>query len=257
MQNILQELIINNIFAFLLVFMRFGTAMMIMPGIGDSFVPPRIRLLFALAVSFVVTPILASNMPNIPSNTLALFMLLISEFFIGVFIGLVMRIIVSALDTAGTIASVQSGLSNAMVFNPATNAQGSILGAVYSSLGVTLILVTDMHHFLISSVFESYQLFPANGSIPDIGSLSEVITNVVNVSFIIGVQIALPFLIVGTILQIGLGLLGRLMPQMQIYFVALPIQILLTLIIIVITLSSGVLYWLHSYEGIIFQSFTQ
>src|SRR5665213_1742787 len=98
MQNFLQELLVGNIFAFLLIFMRFGTALMIMPGIGDSFVSPQIRLLFALAISFVLTPVLAVHLPSIPSDTGQLVALLVSEAFIGIFIGTTMRILVSALD---------------------------------------------------------------------------------------------------------------------------------------------------------------
>src|SRR4051812_20025708 len=118
MHNFLQELVVNNIFAFLLIFMRFGVALMIMPGIGDTFVSPTVRLLFAAAISFILTPVLAPHLPAIPSNTGVFIELLLSEVFIGIFIGLIMRIMISALDTAGTIVSIQASLSNASLFNP-------------------------------------------------------------------------------------------------------------------------------------------
>lgn len=254
MQNFLQELVVGNIFAFLLIFMRFGVALMIMPGIGDSFVSPTIRLLFALAISFVLTPVLSPNLPAIPANTVVLVTMLVSEAFVGVFIGTVMRILVSALDTAGTIVSIQAGLSNATLFNPTTNTQGSVISAVYSALGVTLILVADIHHQMLAAVVDSYHLFPASGAFPDMGSISEVISKTVAVAFKIGVQLAIPFLVVGLLVQIGLGMLGRLMPQLQVFFLAMPLQILLSLLTLLLVLSAGVIFWLNGYETILTQS---
>ncbi|MCE9508359.1 MAG: flagellar biosynthetic protein FliR [Alphaproteobacteria bacterium] len=247
-------MVVGNLFAFLLIFMRFGTALMIMPGIGDTFVSPMMRLLFALAMSFVLTPVLSPHLPAIPGHTGMLLALLTSEAFIGIFIGTVMRILVSALDTAGTIVSIQAGLSNATLFNPATEAQGSIISAVYSSLGVTLLLVADFHHRMLASVVDSYQLYPASGAFPEMGDLLETISKTVTMAFKIGVQMAIPFLVVGTLVQIGFGVLGRLMPQLQIFFVAMPLQIFLSLLILALTLSSGIIYWLNGYETILYQS---
>lgn len=249
MSSLLQDIVVGNLFAFLLVFMRFGMALMIMPGIGDSFVSPQIRLLFALAVSFVLAPFLAPSLPTIPSQDLALVMLLISEAFIGIFIGTIMRILVSALDTAGMVTSMQSGFATAMMFNPVTSSQGSIIGAVYSSLGVTLLFVTNMHHYMLASVVESYQMFPASGLLPDIDSMMEAIARTVSTAFKIGVQMAVPFLVVGIITQTGFGLLGRLMPQIQVFFLTIPIQIVMSLVMLSLTLSAGIMYWLNGFES--------
>ena len=254
MQNFLQEMVVGNLFAFMLIFMRFGVALMIMPGIGDSFVSPTIRLLFALTISFVLTPVLSTHLPSIPSNTGALMALLVSEAFIGLFIGTVMRILISALDTAGTLVSVQAGLSNASLFNPSIDAQAPILSAVYSSLGVTLIFVSDMDHQMLAAVVDSYKLFPASGAFPDLGSVSETITRIATLAFKIGVQLAIPFLVVGTLVQIGFGILGRLMPQVQVFFLAMPVQIFLSLMIMLLVMSASITYWLNGYETILSQS---
>lgn len=254
MQNILQDLVVGNLFAFLLIFMRFGMVIMIMPGIGDSFVPQPIRLLFILAFCFVLTPVLAPTLPPIPSQSLAFFSLMISEAFIGVFIGTVMRIMISALDTAGLLVSMQASFSNALMFNPVTAAQGSVLGAIYASLGVTLLLVTDMHHYMLAAIVNSYQLFPVEGNFSNAADFSQAIVQIVASSFKIGVQIAMPFIVVGTMLQIGLGFLGRLMPQVQVFFLAQPIQIILSLAMLTTVLSAGMLYWMNGFENIVTES---
>src|SRR4051812_47900789 len=100
MQSLLQDLIVGHVFAFLLIFMRLGTALMIMPGIGDTFVSPQLRLSFALGMGFVLTPFLAHNLPAPPAQAVVMVELLMTEAFIGLFIGTVMRIMIGALDTA-------------------------------------------------------------------------------------------------------------------------------------------------------------
>ncbi len=249
MQSLLQDIVVGHIFAFMLIFMRLGMALMIMPGIGDSFVSPQVRLHFALGMAFVLTPFLAPNLPPIPKASVDMIVLLMTEAFIGIFIGTVMRIMVNALDTAGSVISIQAGFSNALVFNPATASQGTLVGALYSVTGVTLLFVTNMHHYMLASVVDSYMVFPANGTLIDIKSVYEVIAQTVNVAFKLGVQLALPFLIVGTLVQVGFGLLGRLMPQVQIFFLALPVQILLSLVMLTMVLSAGMMFWLSSFEN--------
>lgn len=254
MHGFLQDLIVSHLFAFLLIFMRFGTALMIMPGIGDSFVSPSIRLLYALGLSFVLTPVLGAQLPSIPTQTVLLVGLLLSEAMIGLFIGTLMRIMVSALDTAGTIVSVQAGLSNANIFNPATESQAAVISALYSALGVTLIFATNTDHNMLAAVVNSYQLFPAKDGFPDMGSLSEAISKTTTLAFKVGAQLAFPFLVVGTLMQVGLGLLGRLMPQIQIFFVAMPLQILLSFLIMLVAVSVGVIYWLDGYSTMLGKS---
>ena len=81
MQSLLQDIVIGHVFAFMLIFMRLGMALMIMPGIGDSFVSPQVRLHFALGMSFVLTPFLGSNLPPVPKESVDMITLLLSEAF--------------------------------------------------------------------------------------------------------------------------------------------------------------------------------
>lgn len=244
----LETFIDLHFFAFLLIFTRIGVAMMVMPGIGESFTPTNVRLLIALGLSLVMTPALSGHLPPIPSSPGLMFLLIGSEAITGLFIGTVMRLMISALDTAGMIISLNTGLANAQVFNPTSGGQGSIIGAFFGMLGVTMIMVTNMHHFLLMTIFESYQMFPADGYISSTGQMAEVIAQVVNTAFNTGAKLAMPFIIVTLVLYTGFGLLGRLMPQIQIFFLALPVQILLAIMTLMLTFSTVMLYWLTVYE---------
>lgn len=245
--SLLEEFLTTGVFAFIMIFVRFGTALMIMPGIGDSFVPMNIRLMIALAICLVVTPIIQPFIPTPIPPFPTMFALILMEFIIGLFIGTISRILMTALDTAGMLISMASGISNAQVFNPAMATQGSLFGAFLSVMGVTMLFVTNLHHLLLMGLVESYHMFPI-GNVPDTGSMAELVTRAVASSFMIGFQIAMPFVVVSLMIYIGMGVLSRLMPQIQVFILAVPLQILLALMVMSMALSAIMLFWLSAYE---------
>lgn len=248
----LEEFLVTGVFAFVLTFVRMGTAMMILPGIGDSFVSQRIRLHMALGVSFVLFPLIMPHLPNPIPGTTVLFVLIIMEFIIGLFFGTIARIFMTALDTAGMVISFSSSLSNAQLFNPSLAAQGSLVGAFLSVTGVMVVFASNLHHLLIMGLIESYALFPI-GAVPDAGSMAELVAKAVSTSFAIGVKIGAPFLVITLLIYMGMGVLSRLMPQIQVFLLALPLQILLSLVTMSFVLSAGFLYWLRQFEnGMVF-----
>lgn len=244
---LLEEYLTSSILAFILVFVRIGTAMMILPGIGDSFTPRNIRLYIALAISVVLAPFLQRYIPSEVPSSAMLFTLITMEFIIGLFFGTIARIFITALDTAGMVISLSTGLANAQLFNPIMAGQGSIMGAFLSVTGVVLIFATNLHHLLIYGLVDSYEGFPV-GAIPDVGSMAELVTKAVSTSFLIGVQIGTPFLVVGLMLYIGMGVLTRLMPQIQVFILALPLQILLGFVTMALVVSTALMFWIGRYE---------
>lgn len=250
--SMLEEFLVTGVFAFIVIFVRFGTAMMIMPGIGDSFVPNNVRLYIALAFSLVMTPVLTKYVPNPLPQFGMMISLIVIEFITGLFIGTIARILMMALDTGGMLISMASGISNAQVFNPSLAVQGSIFGAFLSVTGVTLLFVTNLHHLLIHGLVESYEMFPVGG-IPDTGSMAELMAKAVSASFMTGFQISLPFVIISMVLYVGMGVLSRLMPQVQIFMIAIPLQIMLALTMLAIVLSGIMLFFLSRFEdGMVF-----
>ncbi|MGZ9109303.1 MAG: flagellar biosynthetic protein FliR [Micavibrio sp.] len=243
----LEQFLTAGVFAFILTFVRIGTALTIMPGVGDSFTPQQIRLYIALGISLVLAPLVAPMMPDPVPEGPALVILIMMEFIIGLFIGSVARVMMMALDTAGMVVSMQSGLGNAQLFNPAFSSQGSLVGAFLSVTGVIVLFATNMHYLLFFGLIDSYHMFPV-GSIPDTGSMADLMAGAVAASFMIGVQISAPFLIVGMIIYIGMGVLSRLMPQIQVFMVAMPLQILVSLMTLAIVLSATMLFWAHKFE---------
>ena len=247
METTLNEYMTMGVFAFMVVFTRIGAAMTIMPGVGDSFTPANIRLYIALGLSVCLAPLMMDSVPNPLPSTAGLLLLLGMEFIVGLFFGTVARIFMTALDTAGMIISMQSGLSNAQLFNPALSSQGSLIGAFLSISGVVVLFAANMHHLLFYGLVGSYELFPV-GVVPDAGSMAEMIAGAIAASFKIGLQLSAPFIVIGMMLYIAMGVLTRLMPQIQVFMLAMPLQILLSLVLLALVISSMYLYWVGQFE---------
>ncbi len=244
----LQQLIPNDLFSLLLVFARVGGAIMLLPGFGENYVSPRIRLLFALAITVVLTPVVIDKVPGQPDSLLGVFFLVGGEVLIGVFFGGLARIMVSALHVSGTIIGFQASLGNATLLDPGTEQQASLVATFVNVIGVFLIFAADLHHLMLMALVDSYSVF-LPGAPPPMSDLSETVSRVFSQSFALGVQIAAPFIVVGLVFYIGVGLLARLMPQVQVFFIAMPIQIMLGFLLMVLTLSAGMLWFLANYES--------
>lgn len=252
MEETLQNFLTTGVYAFMLTFVRIGTAVMIMPGIGDSFVSERVRLLVALAMSFVLLPISSQYIPTPIPGAVGLLTYVFGEAVIGLFFGTVARIFMMATDTAGMVISISSGLGNAQVFNPSLATQGSLIGALMSITGVVVLFATNMHHLIISAIIDSYNSFPVTGFV-DTASMAELIAKTVSASFAIGVKMAIPFIVLTLLIYVGMGVLSRIMPQVQVFLIALPLQILLSIILLALTLMAIFAYWAGQFEqGMVF-----
>lgn len=243
----LNHFLTTGVFAFILTFVRVGTAVMIMPGIGNAFVPPNVRLYFALAFAFVLFPILQSRIPDPIPETITLFTMIIMEFVSGLVIGTVMRVLMAALDIAGMIIATQSSLANASLFNPAFSSQGTVISTFMTLTGVLLLFVTDMYQLMITGIIKSYDLFPV-GQIPDMGSVAELMIKEIDLAFLVAVQMTAPFLVLVLMLYVGMGVMSKLMPQIQVFMIAVPIQIALALITMTMVMSGMMLLWLNRFD---------
>lgn len=242
------SLVGGSVFAFFLVFVRLGAAFLIMPTIGEQFVSTRIRLLFSLATALLVTPLVTPLLPPAPPTPAELAALVMAEALVGLFIGTIARMMMSALEVAGHFISTQLGLAAAQAFNPALATPGSPVGALLGILALLLIFATDLHHMLILAVVDSYTLFQPGVWMP-LGDVAQHMTRVVSQSFLVGMQMASPFLVIGLMFYLGLGLISRLVPSIQVFFVGLPIQTMLGTFLLSVSLSALMLFWLAAFEA--------
>jgi flagellar biosynthesis protein FliR len=243
----LDQLVPANLFAALLIFCRLGSAMMLLPGFGEVYVPQRFRLLLALVMSGLLTPVLAPMLPALPGSPAVLGVMVLGEITVGVFIGTLARMMIAALEVAGTMISLQIGLSAASMFNPASDQNGSALpAAFYGMLGVVLIFLTDLDHMLLRAAVDSYGLFKP-GDLPPFGDLTATVVRFAAGSFRLAFEMAAPFIIVGLVFFVALGIIARLVPQLQVLFIAQPLQILGGLVLFSVVLVSGMRWFLEAF----------
>jgi flagellar biosynthetic protein FliR len=243
----LGPLLTQEVFAFALVFVRLGAALMLLPTIGESTVPARTRLHLALAFTLVLTPVLAGSLPAVPGGALELFVLVLGEAAVGLFLGASARIIMSALHVGGMVFAFQSSLAAAQIFDPNQASRTAITGNFLNLLAIVVIFATDLHHLLLAGLVDSYAVFPAGASWPAADG-ANAMARLVADAFRIGMQIAAPVLVAGFLLYLGGGLLNRLMPQMQVFFIMMPIQITLAFIILILSLSAMLYLFINFFD---------
>lgn len=236
-----------EIYSFLLVFLRFGSAIMLMPGLMSSYVSTRIRLLTAITITMVIIPFLSKELPPPPTTTVELLSVCFLEVTYGIFLGVCMQIFFQALSLAGNYAGQAIGFGNAQIFDPAFQTQSIVIQTFLSMIAITVIFVTDLHHLMFSAVIDSYKIFPAGSPLP-LDNFADFLTNSLNKSFIIGFKLSAPFVAFTIIFYTGMGLVSRLMPQLNIFFLSLPLQIYLGLGVLFLTTPIMILWFMRYYE---------
>ena len=234
-------------FTFLLVFARLGSIMMLAPGIGEQSVPVRLRLVFALSLTVLMYPLVAGQYGPLPQTLVGVVRLFLFELMIGLFLGMTARMLIATLAFAGTVIAFQTGLAFAMNVDPAQGTQGAIFGNFLTILAITMIFATELHHIMIAGVAASYEILPPDAGLP-VASATEVVVRVVSQTFMIGMQISAPFLLFGFVFYFGLGLLSKLMPQLQVFFIAMPLNISLGFLMLAVLLGAMMVWFLDFYE---------
>ena len=140
-------------------------------------------------------------------------------------------------------------LSSAFTFNPAAAGQSTVVGTLFTIMGVVLMFATDLHHLLILAVANSYTFFtPTAGMLA--GDMASTIAETLSHAFFVGLQFSAPFLIISLGIYFAMALIARLVPQIQIFFLAIPVQIMIGLTALSTALSASMLYFLVEFEGV-------
>lgn len=228
-----------DIWPYFLVGGRFLGMVVFFPGISGGAVPPRFRAFLALGLTLSITPFMTASMPavpQLPASSLALF---IQEMAIGMLFSLTLKAFFSALDIAGSSTGYQIGLSNAFVKGDESEQQNSILTSFLHLGALTLFFATGLHFHLLSFFIEMYRVLPphAFGSFI-LFDFFHFFLKVLSLSFTLGVLLAGPMIIISVLNYLMAGIINRLVPQMQVFFIIQPLQIMLGLGVLTLVLPS-------------------
>jgi flagellar biosynthetic protein FliR len=212
-------------FGWVLLIARAGAVCMLLPGIGELELPAQIRLGFALALSAIMLPVIAPLVPPASAASWRVAAMVLAEIATGLWLGWLTRLWLLALPIAGQIIAAMTGLANVLQPDPSLGAQTSVLSRALGLCGPTIVLATGLYALPLGALADSYRLVPPGVFLPD-GAATETVVSAVGAAFALSLQLAAPFIVFALLWHSAAGLLARLIPQLQIYFAAMPGQIL-------------------------------
>ena len=219
--------------AFLILFARIGSVWMLLPAFSDEAVPGQVRLLISIGLTAALFGLLRVEVVGQLSDG-ALFGTVLAELLTGLGLGMLVRMMFHAANIAGSVISLQIGLTTALVFDPAVNGQTPLLAKMFSLAATLTCFAAGLHHLWIGALIHSYQLFPL-GSMPVSGDWATLATATAGKAFLLAISLAAPFLIYGIVFNVAVGLAARLSPQIQIFFIVQPLNLLLGLALLAVT----------------------
>lgn len=213
----------------LLLFARVGAILMLLPGFSEEAVPARLRFLVAVGTTVGLWGLLSGHVAQLTLSPA----ILLTELGIGIALGLLVRIIFTAATMAGSIISLQIGLSSALISDPSLGGHSALLSRMIALAGVTAALAAGIHHIWFAAIVKSYSAFPP-GAVPDIATLAQRAVQAATDATRLAVSLSAPFLIFGLVFNLTLGLAARLAPAIQIFFIAQPLTILAGLALVLL-----------------------
>jgi flagellar biosynthetic protein FliR len=238
--------------AFMLVFARIGAMVMLLPALGESNIPVRIKLAIALLLTLILLPLHRQAFQIDMQSLASVLVLMVREILVGILLGATARVTLAALQVAGAVIAQQMGLGFVTSVDPTQGEQGVLVGNFLTMLGVTLLFATDSHYLVIAALNDSYRIFSPGEAIAA-GDVAALATKAFAAAFKLGLQLSAPFLVFGLVFNIGLGVLARLMPQMQVYFVGVPLSILAGFLVLAVVLTAMMGTFLDYFTGVMHQ----
>ncbi len=230
------------VFPFFLLLARLGTAVMVFPAISDPSINMRARLLITLGITLILLPVLGGNLPALPARTGDMLLLLFSEMVIGLLLGLGARLMMAAMSLAGEIIAFMAGFQSASLFDPSTNTNSGAPSVFLTLCAGAVVLGLNLHHQLIYAVIESYNMFKP-GMLPDVSDIAAAYVEMMRVIMQLGLQLAAPVVVAGLLTNTLFGVLNRLVPQLQIFFVSVPVTITVSLVLLIAGLGMMLQLW--------------
>ncbi|MEH7122842.1 flagellar biosynthetic protein FliR [Bacillus sp. JJ1773] len=222
--------------AFLLIFVRVTSFFLMMPLFSYRSIPTAAKIGLGFFMSLVMVFTIDTPALEIDNHY---FLLIIKEALVGLLIGFIAYLILSAIQIAGGFIDFQMGFAIANVIDPQTGAQSPLMGQYLYTIGLFFLLTVNGHHLLLDGVFYSYQFIPLEQPWISFGNenMAEYVVKAFNSMFIIAFQMSIP--VVGSLflVDIALGIVARTVPQLNVFVVGLPLKIGVSFIVLLTVMS--------------------
>lgn len=203
---------------------------MLAPVFGARGVPALVRLGLAASITVIVYPLISAAKPSIPIELLPYIAVVIKEVLVGLVIGFLIYTLTAILQGAGQLIDFQMGFTMGAAIDPVYGVQSPMMGNFQVILTTMLLLATNSHHYLIAAMLKSYAYIPINPSNLPSNYLyyAQLVSNV----FTLSIQLAMPIFGALLVSDIGVGLLSRTVPQLNIFSIVFPVKIIFGFIIL-------------------------
>jgi flagellar biosynthetic protein FliR len=213
---------------YFLVLTRILAMMIQVPVLGGQGVPQQIRLSLGLILSVVLIPWQQLPVDAKTIELAAYAVAVAKELFLGTLIGFACSATFGAIQIAGEALGLESGFGSGRIFNPSLGDSGSEFSQIFVMVSLMVFLIIDGHHLFIIAMQKTFEVIPANGPLP-LGSMDTLI-RIMAQMIVVGMRLALPLMAALIITDLALGLLSRIAPQMQIFFLGMPVKVAVSLI---------------------------
>ena len=220
---------------FILIFFRIISVLWLLPFFSSKAIATGYKAGLSMILAFFIFD--KVSFPAIPGgDPFYLGLLVIKEMLIGISIGFVVRIIFLSIAVAGEIPALQAGFAFARFMDPVNMSQGSVLEEFKTILAVIIFFVADAHHILIKGLFASFRDLPVGSGTMKL-SLLHYLINATSSIFSVGLKLGAPVIVTLFVTELALGMLSRMVPQINIFVEGVPIKILLTLFVLALSMN--------------------
>jgi flagellar biosynthetic protein FliR len=226
---------LSQIQMLLLIFVRVAAIVFSAPLFDSRAIPVLFKVGLALSAAVLLYPLLVPGTPMPADGFTLLGFGIVGEALVGLIIGFAVRLIFAAVEMAGQLAGFQMGLAIANVFDPVTSTQMPIIAQMENIIAMLLFLAVNAHYLVIRALAESFRLVPLLG-FRFSGSLMTMLSDLTGGMFVTAVKIAAPVMVALLLTSLTLGLVARVVPQMNIFIVAMPIKIIIGLVFLALAL---------------------
>jgi flagellar biosynthetic protein FliR len=207
---------------FFFPFARIMALLAVAPVLGNRSVPARVKIALGVLVTLSAAPLLPTTYPVAVDSYMG-YLTVGREVMLGIAMGLTVRMIFAAIEMGGEVAGLQMGLSFAGYIDPSSGSTNNAVSSFFGIIAVLLFLSLNGHLLLISGVVDSFQRLPIGGG--DTTAVSKSLVAMGAQIFSVALSISLPIIVVLLVVNLGLGIMSRIAPQLNVFAVGFPISL--------------------------------
>ncbi len=239
---------LGPVFVWLLVFLRVGFVLAFFPLVGERFVPARVRVLMAMVIALALAPVAPIDPAQFPLSIGGFVMLVLAEALLGFSIGFAGRLMFAIAQFSGQMAGEQMGFGMINAIDPTGSHQISVVAELMYLMAILIFLAADLHHGFLAVAADSFRTLPPGAASAGAG-LTELMMGLGSTMFSLSLQLAMPVILIVFAINIGLGMIARAVPQINVFLESFPLRILGGLSIMLLSISYLAMLWENILAG--------